>query len=76
MISNLIENAHKEAQTSAKPFITIGKGVKIMGKMMIDLDTFAGGSLAVKLNEELQNIIDNIADPNTEAALRRQRYES
>ena len=38
-----------------------------MGNRIVNLDTFAGGTLAVKLNEELQNIIDNIADPNTDA---------
>lgn len=39
-----------------------------MEKSIVNLNTFAGGSLAVKLNEELQSIIDNIADPNTDAA--------
>lgn len=38
-----------------------------MGEMIVNLETFAGGSLAEKLNTELQNIIDNIADPNTDA---------
>ena len=47
-----------------------------MENRIVNLDTFAGGSLAEQINGEFQNIIDNIADPNTEAALRRQRYES
>jgi len=38
-----------------------------MSDKLISLETFAGGSLAEQLNAELQNIVDNIADPNTDA---------
>ncbi|RND00267.1 replication terminator protein [Lysinibacillus halotolerans] len=33
---------------------------------MINLDSFAGGALAEKLNIELQKVLTNIADPNTD----------
>lgn len=34
---------------------------------MVNLETFAGGALAEKLNAELANVIENIYDPNTDA---------
>lgn len=33
---------------------------------MIDLNKFAGGAVAEKLNMELQKVLANIADPNTD----------
>jgi len=33
---------------------------------MVNLNEFAEGALAVRFNEELQKVLDNIADPNTE----------
>ncbi|MUK89132.1 replication terminator protein [Ornithinibacillus sp. L9] len=33
---------------------------------MIDLNEFAEGALAARFNEEIQKILDNIADPNTD----------
>ncbi|MGE7977331.1 replication terminator protein [Psychrobacillus sp. NPDC093200] len=33
---------------------------------IIDLNTFASGALAEKVNIELQKALDNIADPNTD----------
>lgn len=36
-----------------------------MPNNIINLNTFANGSLAEQMNNELQNIIDNIDDPNT-----------
>lgn len=33
---------------------------------MVDLNEFAEGALAARFNEELQKILENIADPNTE----------
>ncbi|MBB6452002.1 hypothetical protein HNQ94_000423 [Salirhabdus euzebyi] len=33
---------------------------------MIDLNEFADGALAWRVNEELQRIFENIADPNTD----------
>lgn len=35
-------------------------------KQIIDLNTFAGGALAEKVNIEVQKVLDNIADPNTD----------
>ena len=35
-------------------------------KPIIDLNTFASGALAEKVNIELQKALDNIADPNTD----------
>jgi hypothetical protein len=35
---------------------------------IIDLNTFADGALAERINQELQRILENIADPNTEAS--------
>ncbi|GGA31923.1 replication terminator protein [Psychrobacillus lasiicapitis] len=35
-------------------------------KQIIDLNAFAGGALAEKVNIELQKALDNIADPNTD----------
>ncbi|WP_246202673.1 replication terminator protein [Virgibacillus doumboii] len=32
---------------------------------MVDLNEFADGALAARFNEELQKVLDNIADPNT-----------
>ena len=32
----------------------------------IDLNTFADGALAERLNEEIQKVIENIANPNTD----------
>lgn len=37
-----------------------------MSEYMVDLNDFADGALAARFNEELQKIIENIADPNTE----------
>jgi hypothetical protein len=34
---------------------------------IIDLNTFADGALAERANVELQKILENIADPNTDA---------
>lgn len=33
---------------------------------MVNLNDFAEGALAARFNEELQKVLDNIADPNTE----------
>lgn len=33
---------------------------------MVDLNEFAEGALAARFNEELQKVLENIADPNTE----------
>lgn len=38
-----------------------------MKDQIVNLQTFAGGSLAEQLNTELQKVIDNIADPNTDS---------
>lgn len=35
-------------------------------KKIIDLNTFAGGALAEKVNIEVQKVLENIADPNTD----------
>lgn len=35
-------------------------------QQMIDLNTFANGALAERLNIEIQKAIENIADPNTD----------
>ncbi|PUB12599.1 replication terminator protein [Paenisporosarcina sp. OV554] len=35
-------------------------------KKIIDLNTFAGGALAEKVNIEMQKALENIADPNTD----------
>ena len=37
-----------------------------MPNQMVNLDTFAGGAVAEKLNIELQKVLTNIADPNTD----------
>lgn len=37
----------------------------------IDLNTFANGALSERANEELQKILENIADPNTDAKIKR-----
>lgn len=34
---------------------------------MIDLEKFADGAVAERFNEELQKVLENIADPNTDA---------
>jgi hypothetical protein len=34
---------------------------------IIDLNTFADGALSERFNQELQKILENIADPNTDA---------
>jgi hypothetical protein len=34
---------------------------------IIDLNTFADGALSERFNHELQRILENIADPNTDA---------
>ncbi|MGM7637548.1 replication terminator protein [Bacillus sp. Hm123] len=39
--------------------------------MMIDLNTFADGSLAQKFEKELQKVMDNIHDLNTSATAKR-----
>lgn len=33
---------------------------------MIDLNEFAEGALAAKVNAELEKVLENIADPNTD----------
>lgn len=33
---------------------------------MVDLNNFADGGLAEKFNDELQKVLENIADPNTD----------
>lgn len=38
---------------------------------IIDLNTFAEGALAERTNSELQKILENIADPNTDATKKR-----
>ncbi|PKR85035.1 replication terminator protein [Heyndrickxia camelliae] len=38
---------------------------------MIDLNTFADGALSERFNQELQKILENIADPNTDASKKR-----
>lgn len=35
-------------------------------QLMVDLNEFAEGAFAARFNEELQRVLDNIADPNTE----------
>jgi hypothetical protein len=42
------------------------EGGENMGKI-IDLNTFAEGALSERFNVELQKILENIADPNTDA---------
>lgn len=37
-----------------------------MAKPMIDLADFAGGAVAERFNIELQRVLENIADPNTD----------
>lgn len=37
-----------------------------MEKQIIDLNTFAHGALAERFNIEVQRVLENIADPNTE----------
>lgn len=37
-----------------------------MAKPMIDLTDFAGGAVAERFNIELQRVLENIADPNTD----------
>lgn len=36
-------------------------------KKMIDLEQFADGAMAERFNAELQKVLENIADPNTDA---------
>lgn len=36
-------------------------------KKMIDLEQFADGAVAERFNAELQKVLENIADPNTDA---------
>lgn len=36
-------------------------------KKVLNLEEFAGGALAEQLNSELNKVLDNIYDPNTEA---------
>jgi hypothetical protein len=38
---------------------------------IIDLNTFAEGALSERANVELQKILENIADPNTDAKVKR-----
>lgn len=42
-----------------------------MAHKIIDLNTFADGALAERANVELQKILENIADPNTDAKVKR-----
>ena len=35
-------------------------------RQIIDLNTFASGALAEKVNIELQKVLENISDPNTD----------
>ncbi|GGJ61785.1 replication terminator protein [Virgibacillus salexigens] len=37
-----------------------------MEEYMIDLNEFAEGALAAKVNAELEKVLENIADPNTD----------
>lgn len=36
-------------------------------KNIVDLNHFAGGAVAERFNQELQKLIENITDPNTDA---------
>lgn len=38
---------------------------------MVDLNEFADGALAARFNEELQKVLANLADPNTDATKNR-----
>ncbi|WP_078430467.1 hypothetical protein [Alkalihalobacterium alkalinitrilicum] len=38
-----------------------------MSKPIVDLNTFANGAVAERFNDELQKILENISDPNTDA---------
>jgi hypothetical protein len=33
---------------------------------IVDLNNFANGAMAERLNQELQKVLDNVADPNTD----------
>lgn len=37
-----------------------------MNEKIIDLNKFAGGAVSEKFNNEMQRVLDNIADPNTD----------
>lgn len=37
-----------------------------MNEKIIDLNKFAGGGVSEKFNNEMQRVLDNIADPNTD----------
>lgn len=38
---------------------------------MINLQTFAGGALAERMNQAIQEVLENIADPNTDVGIKR-----
>lgn len=38
---------------------------------MINLQTFAGGALAERMNQAIQEVLENIADPNTDVGVKR-----
>jgi hypothetical protein len=42
-----------------------------MAQQIIDLNDFANGALAERLNIEIQKTLDNIADPNTDGKAKR-----
>lgn len=42
-----------------------------MSQSMVDLNEFANGALAERFNYELQKILENIADPNTDHKVKR-----
>lgn len=42
-----------------------------MNEMIVDLNDFADGALAERVNYELKNLLQNIADPNTDPKKKR-----
>jgi hypothetical protein len=42
-----------------------------MANMTVDLNDFANGALAERFNYELQKLLENIADPNTDFKVKR-----
>lgn len=42
-----------------------------MSNKIIDLNSFAGGALSERLNTDLQKVLENIADPNTDGKKKR-----
>lgn len=43
-----------------------------MPKTLIDLNTLANGALLEKANKEMQSIVDNVSDPNTNPTAKRE----